>query len=109
MSLTLPAVVKDYFNAENNQDIDTVAQCFAVDGVVHNNRHTHTGHAAIKAWKEASSKKYSAVITPLSADTQDRRCVVETSVSGNFPGSPLDMRFAFTLANTHIHALEISA
>lgn len=109
MALTLPAVVIDYFNAENNQDIGAVAQCFAADGVVHDHGHIHTGYAAIHAWKEASSKKYSAIISPLSADTQGTRCVVSTSVSGNFPGSPLDMRFAFTLAKQYIHTLEISA
>ena len=109
MSLIMPAVVSDYFNAENNHDSDAVARCFADDGLVQDDGHAHTGHAAIRAWKEAGSAQYSAVIRPASADTQGARCDVTCRVSGNFPGSPLDMRFAFTLAGSHIQTLEISA
>jgi hypothetical protein len=109
MSIPMPAIVGDYFTAENHHESDAVAQCFAADGVVHDDGHAHAGHAAIQAWKEAGSKRYGAVIHPASADTQGARCVVIGSVSGSFPGSPLELRFAFTLANNRIQTLEISA
>ncbi|WP_215409050.1 nuclear transport factor 2 family protein [Janthinobacterium sp. JC611] len=109
MSLLMPAIVGDYFSAENHHDGDAVAQCFSADGVVHDDGHTHVGHAAIKAWKEAGSKQYGASVSPISADMQGTRCLVIGSVSGRFPGSPLALRFAFTLAGNRIETLEISA
>ncbi|CDG85435.1 nuclear transport factor 2 family protein [Janthinobacterium agaricidamnosum] len=109
MSLTLPQVVADYFHAENTKDIGGIARCFASDGVVRDNNKVHQGHDAIKAWKEDSSKKYSAIIVPDAAQTHDERCTVSTTVSGNFPGSPLQMAFAFTLAGDGIAMLEITA
>lgn len=109
MSLLMPAIVGDYFSADNHHDSNAVAQCFAADGVVHDEGRTHAGHAAIQAWKEAGSKKYGATVSPISADTQGARCVVTGSVSGSFPGSPLALRFAFTLAGNRIQTLEISA
>ena len=109
MPILMPAIVGDYFTAENHHDSDAVAQCFTADGVVHDDGHAHAGHAAIKAWKEAGSKQYGATVSPTSADMQGARCVVTGSVSGNFPGSPLALRFTFTLADDHIRTLEISA
>ncbi|WP_180278449.1 nuclear transport factor 2 family protein [Janthinobacterium sp. BJB301] len=109
MSLLMPAIVGDYLTAENHHDSDAVAQCFAADGAVHDDGHAYAGHAAIKAWKEAGSKQYGATVSPTSADTRGARCVVTSSVSGNFPGSPLELRFAFTLASNRIQTLEISA
>ena len=109
MTSTLPSVVSDYFNAENNHDSDAVARCFTADGIVHDDGHAHAGHDAIRAWKEAGSKQYGASIRPDSMDAHGARCVVTGSVSGNFPGSPLDMCFAFTLAGNRIQTLEISA
>ena len=109
MSLFMPAIVGAYLNAEHHHDSDAVAQCFSADGVVHDEGHAHAGHAAIKAWKEAGSKQYGATVCPISANMQGARCVVTGSVSGSFPGSPLEMRFAFTLAGDRIETLEISA
>lgn len=109
MSLLMPAIVGDYFNAENHHDSDAVAQCFSANGVVHDDGHAHAGHAAIKAWKEAGSKQYGATISPTSADMQGARCLVTCSVSGSFPGSPLALRFVFSLAGDRIATLEISA
>ena len=70
MSLLMPAIVGDYFSADKHHDSKAVAQCFAADGVVHDEGRTYAGHAAIQAWKEAGSQQYGATVSPISADTQ---------------------------------------
>jgi hypothetical protein len=41
-------------------------------------------------------------------ETLDRTCIVTSEVSGNFPGSPLELRYAFILERGKIASLEIS-
>lgn len=107
-TLSMPAVISDYINAANHHDSDAVIQCFNADGEVLDEGKVHRGHAAIHQWKEESSKKYHPFITPIAAVTEGNGTVVECSVSGDFPGSPVNLRFAFTLENSAIAALEIT-
>lgn len=109
MSLSIPAVVNDYFHAENHHDVDGVVRCFSPEGVVRDEGRIHQGPQAIRAWTEASSKKYNATIAPIDARSEDGKSIVNCRVSGNFPGSPVVLTFAFALTGDVISALEVTA
>ena len=109
MDTKLPQAVAAYFAAENSHAPDAVAACFTSTATVRDEGKTLVGKDAIRDWKRETSGKYNATIAPVSAHHDTDRCTVQARVSGNFPGSPLDMHFQFTLAADHIAALEIKA
>jgi hypothetical protein len=106
MTLTLPTPVAAYFAADKI-DGEAVARCFADDAVVKDEGHVHNGRAAIKKWKEEASAKYTYTCEPLACEEKDGKVIVTCRVAGNFPGSPVDLRFCFELAGEKIALLEV--
>lgn len=106
MTLKLPAPVTGYFEADGS-DGDAVARCFTDNAVVKDEGHAYNGHAAIKRWKQDSSAKYTYTCEPLNSEVQDRKIVVTCRLTGNFPGSPVPLRFFFELEGEQIASLEI--
>ena len=70
-------------------------------------RHTCQGRAAIKQWKTAASAKYQYTCEPSACEQRDGKLVVTCRLTGNFPGSPVDLRFFFELEGDKIASLEI--
>jgi hypothetical protein len=69
--------------------------------------HTYQGRAAIKQWKTDVSAKYQYTCEPLACERKDGKIVVTCRLTGNFPGSPVDLRFFFELDGDQIASLEI--
>lgn len=105
--LNLPEPIAAYFEADRC-DSAAVARCFANDGVVVDEGRTHPGLAAIEAWKAAASARFSHIAEPFALEKQDRKYIVTSRVTGDFPGSPVDLRFVFTLERGKIGSLEIT-
>lgn len=105
---TLPEPIAAYFAADT-QGPDDVARCFTPNGVVKDQRKTHTGRGAIKAWKAETSTLYTYTNDPFSVALIDGVHVVHSHTVGSFPGSPLDLKFAFRLERGRIASLEITA
>jgi SnoaL-like domain len=106
MPLSLPTPIADYFAADST-DGATVASCFTADAVVIDEKQTHRGREAIARWKTEASAKYDYVSEPVAIDDQGGRIIVTAHLTGNFPGSPVDLRYAFTLVDDAIARLEI--
>lgn len=106
-NLSLPEPIAAYFAADQ-RDADAVARCFTNHGVVRDERHTHAGRAAITAWKTAASARYSYTTQPLRVEQEDGRHIVTSRVTGDFPGSPVELRYAFRLERGKIASLEIA-
>src|SRR5688572_22570221 len=106
MNLNLPDPVAAYFTADT-QDSESVAQCFTDDAVVKDEGHTHRGRAAIKKWKAEASAKYQYTSELLACEQQDGKFVVTCRLTGNFPGSPVELRFCFGLKGDKIASLEV--
>jgi len=105
--LNLPEPIAAYFEADR-RDADAVVRCFTPHAVVEDERRTHTGLAAIKAWKAAASAKYSYTSDPLAAVQEDGAYIVTSRLTGNFPGSPIHLRYAFRLERGKIAFLKIA-
>lgn len=104
--LSLPEPIESYFEADR-RDGRAVARCFTNDGVVIDEGRTHTGSAAIEAWKSAASAQYSYVAEPFALEKKDRAYIVTSKVTGDFPGSPVNLRYTFTLERGKVASLEI--
>ena len=107
MPVDLPPPIALYIKAENAGDVESLSQCFAADAVVRDEGRTYEGLAAIKAWKAETKRKYQHTVEPLASARKGDRIVVTSRLTGNFPGSPIEVRFAFTLAGDKIALLEI--
>ena len=106
MTLDLPQPVAAYFTADRS-DSESVAQCFTENAVVQDEGRTFKGRAAIKQWKEDASAKYHYTSEPSACDRQDGKVVVTSRLTGNFPGSPVNLRYLFKLRGDKIESLEI--
>lgn len=107
MSPALPEPIAGYFAADA-ADGAAVARCFTADAVVVDEKKTYTGRDAIAAWKSEASAKYEYVAEPTAIEDQDGSLIVTAHLTGNFPGSPVDLRYAFTLRDDAIARLEIA-
>lgn len=105
--LNLPEPLAAYFDADQRGG-KAVARCFTSNGRVVDEGQTHVGLAAIEAWKSAASGKYSYTAEPFALARENRTYIVTSRVTGDFPSSPVDLRYAFTLERGKISTLEIS-
>ena len=105
--LNLPEPIAAYFAADMRNG-EAVARCFTKDAVVKDEARTHSGHAAIAAWKLDASTKYSYTSEPFGLEETAGGYVVASRVTGNFPGSPVDLRYHFRLERGKIAFLEIA-
>jgi hypothetical protein len=108
MKLNLPAVIAAYVNAANLQDADAVARCFIAEAVVLDEGVERRGAAQVRAWAVEVSGKYHPVLEPRSVAATTAGIVVVGRVAGDFPGSPIDLRYSFELAGQKIRRLEIT-
>lgn len=108
MPLDLPAPIALYVAADNDGDAAALARCFAPDAIVHDEGRHIAGLAAIAAWKTAAKAKYRHRLQPLRIRQDGARATLTCRVAGNFPGSPVELDFGFTLADGLITALEIA-
>jgi hypothetical protein len=106
VSLALPEAIAAYFAADKN-DGESVARCFTGQAVVTDGGHTHIGRAAIAAWKTEASAKYNYTSEPITVADQDGKTIVTAHLVGDFPGSPVDLRYVFVLDRDKIAALGI--
>ncbi|WP_311222668.1 MULTISPECIES: nuclear transport factor 2 family protein [unclassified Acidovorax] len=70
---------------------------------------THTGCAAIEAWKAGAVARYTYRTEPFALHEDSGCQIVESHVAGDFPGSPVDLRYRFCLDGALIASLEITA
>jgi len=103
----LPKPIAIYVSAENSGDTSLFDQCFADSATVRDENETHEGLAAIKEWKAETKRKYQHTIDPLRVVEKDGAFVVTNRLTGNFPGSPIELEFVFTIRNDKIISLEI--
>lgn len=94
--LSLPEPIAAYFEADK-RDGHAVASCFTKEAVVMDEGQTYAGTAAIEAWKISTSAQFSYTTEPVMLEKKDSICVVTGRVTGNFPGSPVVLRYNFAL------------
>jgi hypothetical protein len=106
-TVTLPEPIAAYFAAEHNPE--ALAHCFTAQAVMKDDGHTYTGISAIQTFMAAASARYSATSVPFALEREDGVHVVRAKVTGNFPGSPIDLSYRFRLERGLIASLEITA
>jgi hypothetical protein len=103
--MKLNSSIRAYFDAHGAPPL----HAFTDDAVVADEGHRHVGHAAIDAWWRDVTAKYQAVAEPLEVNTKNDVHEVRAKVTGEFPGSPITLTFAFRMKGDRIAALEIGS
>ncbi len=107
MSIKLADPIAAYIAAENRGDTEAMAQCFAEHAVVRDEGKRIKGLVAIKRWKAETRKKYQHTVEPLECIQDGGKTIVTSRLTGNFPGSPIELQFIFSIEEDKIAALEI--
>jgi len=108
MPLNLPLPIASYFTTDRRGG-SGIAGLFAANATVKDEGNSYTGTAAIDHWARTSSTKYDYTSRPVSCEAIDGATVVTCHVTGNFPGSPVDLRYFFELDGDKISYLRITA
>ena len=106
MSTKLQEPLATYFAGHKNHDVDAMIGPFAEGSIVKDEGHERRGLPAIRKWMEEANAK-SSVITIINVAETAANTTVTGQVSGNFPGSPVELRFIFTFDQRKITRLEI--
>lgn len=107
MSIELPAAIAAYFDNDRKGNATAIAECFTQHAVVIDEGNTYTGRNAIRNWMANASTKYTYTVEPFSIDKERDKVLVSSHLVGNFPGSPVDLRYFFVLEGDKIAKLEI--
>ncbi|BBC72008.1 polyketide cyclase [Altererythrobacter sp. B11] len=107
MTIELPQAIAAYFAADRKADAQAIAQCFTQDARVIDEGNSYTGREAIRQWMANASTQYSYTVEPFSLVEDGGRTIVTSHLTGNFPGSPVDLRYLFVLRGDAIAELEI--
>ncbi|MGX1499556.1 nuclear transport factor 2 family protein [Roseibium aggregatum] len=107
MDMQLPGPIAAYFEADGSRNAEAVAECFNEDAAVKDEQQVYAGREAIRRWKAAASSKFSYTVEPIAIGKEAGRTVVTGHVVGDFPGSPVDLRYFFVLREGRISELEI--
>jgi ketosteroid isomerase-like protein len=107
MSIELPGAIAAYFDNDKKGNAAAIAEGFTQDAVVVDEGNTYTGRDAIRKWMANASTKYTYTVEPFSIEETDGKTVVKSHLVGNFPGSPVDLRYFFVLDGDKIAKLEI--
>jgi hypothetical protein len=109
MNQTLPSAIQSYFSGKNARDFSMAASGFSSSAVVKDEGRDHQGPDAIRTWIGATTARYDDRAEVKAVSSNGANVEVTAEVSGKFPGSPIVLRFKFTLDDGRISRLEIAA
>lgn len=105
----LPTLLQRYLAADAARDPHALAECFAADAVVHEDRRAYVGHDAIREWKAHADATVPYRLDPLGVTRKGDQWNLLARVSGAFPGSPVELMHLFQIKDGLIASLGIRA
>ena len=91
--MKLPNVILELVKAQNEFDSVAYANCFTENAEVFDEGKTHNGKTEIEKWIDKANKDYEATMKPL--DYNETENILSAETSGNFPGSPIVLKYHF--------------
>jgi hypothetical protein len=105
----MAAPIAAYFAAKSTDDIDAMLAPFSADAVVRDvdgNQQMH-GLQQIRGWMDETVRKYRYTVEVLDVEDGGEATIVRCRLAGSFPGSPVDLRYAFRVSEGKIASLDI--
>jgi hypothetical protein len=107
MITDLPPLIARFVETSNIRDVDGFVSCFDANAVVEDDGGTHRGLDQVRAWKQKTQDTNRYTIDPVHLETREGETILTATLAGDFPGSPLDLNYAFTTVDDAIVALRI--
>ncbi|GAA4573174.1 nuclear transport factor 2 family protein [Planotetraspora kaengkrachanensis] len=107
-SPSLPEPVAAYLRAKRSHDSEALVATLTEDALITDDGRRYQGADAVRAWNDEASKKVRATYEVKDVADDDGRTLVTVEVGGDFPGSPVVLRFDFTVDGDKISALTIA-
>jgi ketosteroid isomerase-like protein len=107
MALDVPEPVAEYLAAEQAKDAAALSRSFTENGTVHDEGQDYRGRDSIRQWKHAADAKYRYILQTLNVQIFGDLVTVRARLTGEFPGSPLELDHIFKLSKDKIVSLEI--
>lgn len=108
MTIKLPTAIEAYFEADRTGSPAAIAATFTGNGIVKDKGRTYRGREAIRAWMADEAQQYSYTVEPFLITMENGKTQVTAHTAGDFPGSPIDLRFIFALTGDKVAELEIT-
>ena len=108
MSIELPPIIAAFFHATNTRDFSDFLSLFTPDAHVNDEASDHYG-PEIATWIDRATDYTKPTVTVTHISNDGNHFVITATVSGNFPGSPVQLRYYFTLKDDKIATLLIKA
>ena len=104
----LPEPLESYFEAVNREDVKAMLAPFAANAIVTDEGKTRSGILKLREWIEEVTEKYHPQFEVEDVVSEGAEAAIVIGlVSGTFPGSPVRLRYTFTLSGRQITHLEI--
>lgn len=107
--INLPKVILQLINSQNEQNSFKFTENFADKAIVYDEGKEYHGKAEIKHWNEETNQKYKTKLEPIDFLAGEKENILTTMVSGNFPGSPIQLKYYFMINDEKITQLNIRA
>ena len=108
MSIELPPVIAAFFHATNTREFSDFLSLFTLNAHVNDEANDYYG-AEIAAWIDRATADTKPTADVAGITGEGGQFVITAGVSGNFPGSPVQLRYYFTLKDGKIATLLIKA
>ena len=102
MTIELPSALEAFVKAQNDHDTEALLKCFTEDALVHDEGRDYQGATAIRAWSDAINEKYQLSMEVREVVEQEAEIRLTSLVTGNFPGSPAELIYFFSLRDGKI-------
>ncbi|UDY24793.1 nuclear transport factor 2 family protein [Nocardioides sp. Kera G14] len=108
MSTELPPVIEGYLAAHDIHDADGAISFLTDDVVVVDDGRIYRGADEVRGWlaRAASEFEYTSTLTSVERVGESQWTAIH-HLEGNFPGSPVDLAYRFTVTDALISALTI--
>lgn len=109
MSIPLPASIQTYLRSKKDHDTTAIEEIFTPQAKVNDNGEEQEFHGreAIARWMAESTSKYKTSLEVIQTSADHGDYVVNALVSGDFPRSPAEFVYRFTLKEKLIDRLVI--
>jgi ketosteroid isomerase-like protein len=107
MSTKLSQPIAAYMQAANAHDTSALLGTLTTDAVVTDEGREYRGHKEIQEWSDRTIQEYQATFDVMEVTQTRDETVVTAQVAGTFDGSPIPLRFHFTISGDKIATLTI--
>lgn len=109
MSIQLQHPLADFFSATNVKDADALCALFAPGATVDDEGIQYRGLDSIRGWIAETVERYEFNVDVIDASSGADQASIVGVVSGDFAGSPVKVRYDFTLDREKIASLKVGA